>query len=64
MQDLAPLEELERLRIEFPGMVSYELRAPAVSNFVKKLRRKLGDNPASPAFIQNMRGVGYRMRGC
>ena len=28
MQDLAPLEELERLRAEFLGMVSHELRAP------------------------------------
>ena len=27
MQDLAPLEELERLRAEFLGMVSHELRA-------------------------------------
>ncbi len=28
MQDLAPLQELERLRAEFLGMVSHELRAP------------------------------------
>ena len=28
MQDLAPLEELERLRAEFLGLVSHELRAP------------------------------------
>ena len=28
MQDLAPLEELERLRTEFLAMVSHELRAP------------------------------------
>ena len=33
----------------------------AVRNFVKKLRRKLGDDPARPAFIHNVRGVGYRM---
>ena len=31
MQDLAPLEELERLRTEFLGMVSHELRAPLIS---------------------------------
>ena len=31
MQDLAPFEELERLRIEFLGMVSHELRAPLTS---------------------------------
>ena len=35
----------------------------AVRNFVKKLRRKLGDDPASPSFILNVRGVGYRMPG-
>ena len=28
MQDLAPLEELERMRTEFLGIVSHELRAP------------------------------------
>ena len=31
MQDLAPLDDLERLRAEFLGMVSHELRAPLTS---------------------------------
>ena len=31
MQDLAPLEELERMRADFLGMVSHELRAPLMS---------------------------------
>ena len=31
MQDLAPLEELERQRAEFLSMVSHELRTPLVS---------------------------------
>ena len=31
MQDLAPLQELERVRAEFLGMVSHELRAPLIS---------------------------------
>ena len=31
MQDLTPLEELERLRAEFVGMVSHELRTPLTS---------------------------------
>ena len=31
MQDLAPLEELDRMRAEFVGMVSHELRAPLTS---------------------------------
>ena len=32
-----------------------------VRTFVKQLRRKLGDNPARPVYIQNVRAVGYRM---
>ena len=35
----------------------------AVRNFVKKLRAKLGDDPAAPAWIVNVRGRGYRMPG-
>ena len=31
LQDLAPLEEIERLRVEFLGLVSHELRAPLTS---------------------------------
>ena len=31
LQDLAPLRELERMRAEFLGMVSHELRAPLTS---------------------------------
>ena len=31
MQDLAPIEEMERLRVEFLSMVSHELRAPLTS---------------------------------
>ncbi|MYD93786.1 MAG: response regulator [Chloroflexi bacterium] len=33
-----------------------------VRDFVKKLRRKLGDDAANPRYIANERGVGYRMR--
>ena len=32
-----------------------------VRNFVKKLRSKLGEDAARPAWIFNVRGVGYRM---
>ena len=32
-----------------------------VRAFVKQLRRKLGDDAASPAWLFNERGVGYRM---
>ncbi len=31
VQDMAPIEELERMRAEFLGMVSHELRAPLIS---------------------------------
>ena len=32
-----------------------------VRNFVKKLRKKLGDDAQNPAWIFSVRGVGYRM---
>ena len=35
--------------------------AQLVRNFVKKLRHKLGNDAASPAWIRNERGVGYCM---
>ncbi len=31
MQDLAPFDEIERMRTEFLGLVSHELRAPLIS---------------------------------
>ena len=34
-----------------------------VRTFIKKLRRRLGDDAASPSYIQTERGVGYRMLG-
>ena len=47
LQDLAPLEELERLRSEFLGMVSHELRTPlaAIKDSVAAVR---GAAPALP----------------
>ena len=32
-----------------------------VRTFVKQVRRKLGDDPGRPSYIQNVHGVGYRM---
>ena len=48
MQDLAPLEELERLRAEFLGMVSHELRAPLTS-IKGSAATVLGASPAMDA---------------
>ena len=49
LQDLAPLEELERLRTEFLSMVSHELRAPLTSivgSVTTLLRASPGLDPA------------------
>lgn len=32
-----------------------------VRTFVKKLRHKLGDDPAQPTYILNVRGIGYKV---
>jgi two-component system alkaline phosphatase synthesis response regulator PhoP len=29
---------------------------------IANVRRKLGDDPASPRFVETVRGVGYRVR--
>ena len=34
-----------------------------VRTYVKRLRRKLGDDAENPTYIFNKRGVGYRMAG-
>ena len=39
----------------------YHLGTDPVRAFIKKLRRKLGDDPRDPACIFNQRGVGYWM---
>ena len=44
MQDLAPLEELERLRAEFLGMVGHELRTP-LSSIKGSAATALGTEP-------------------
>ena len=43
---------------EFTGE---DVSVQAVRNFVKKLRRKIGNDPAQPSYIHNVRGVGYTM---
>ena len=35
----------------------------AIDQYVKRLREKLGDDPAAPRFVATVRGVGYRAAG-
>ena len=48
MQDLAPLDEIERMRTEFLGLVSHELRAPliAIKGSADALLEEAGLDPA------------------
>ena len=67
LQDLAPLEELERQRAEFLGMVSHELRTPLIS-IKGSTATVLGASPApAPAemlqFFRVIDGQADRMRG-
>ena len=32
----------------------------AIMVYINRLRQKIEDNPASPRYIQNVRGIGYR----
>ncbi len=67
MQDLAPLEELERQRAEFLGMVSHELRAPLTS-IKGSTATVLGSVPVPPEaellqFFRIIDGQADHMRG-
>ena len=67
MQDLAPLKELERLRAEFLGMVSHELRAPLTS-IKGSTAAVLGAAPAFPRaelmqFFRIIDGQADHMQG-
>ncbi len=67
LQDLEPLEELERMRAEFLGIVSHELRTPLIS-IKGSTATVLGAAPApDPAeMLQFFRVIDYqadRMRG-
>jgi two-component system alkaline phosphatase synthesis response regulator PhoP len=37
--------------------------ARIVDNHIANLRRKIGDDPAEPRFLRNVRGLGYRFDG-
>ena len=55
LQDMTPLEEMERLRAEFLGMVSHELRTPLTSIKGSAAERR---RPTCPAEIQFFRIIG------
>ena len=55
LQDMTPLKELERLRVEFLGMVSHELRVPLTSirgSATALLNASSGLNPDERQFLQ------------
>ncbi|MBI3359707.1 MAG: response regulator transcription factor [Chloroflexi bacterium] len=72
--DLTAMEfDLLRLLIEHPGQVfsrlqlldgvqgnAYEGYERTIDVHIKNLRKKLGDDPQNPRFIETVRGVGYR----
>jgi DNA-binding response OmpR family regulator len=35
---------------------------PALWEYIRRLRQKLGDDPESPRFLESERGIGYRLR--
>ena len=67
LQDLTPLEELEKLRAEFLGMVSHELRAPLTS--IKGSADTILESPHSldpvemMQFVRIIKSQAERMRG-
>lgn len=42
---------------------SYESIERSLDTHIKNLRRKVGDDPKDPAYIQTVYGVGYRLMG-
>lgn len=42
---------------------SYEGLERSLDSHIKNLRKKIGDDPADPHFIETVFGVGYRFRG-
>ena len=66
LQDLAPIRELERLRADFLGMVSHELRAPlaAILGSSATLLEDAAMDPAeSREFVRLIRENAGQMRG-
>jgi two-component system alkaline phosphatase synthesis response regulator PhoP len=74
--DLTTTEfDLLALLVEHPGQVftrlqlldrtqgtAYEGYERTIDVHIKNLRKKLGDDPQNPRFIETVRGIGYRFR--
>ena len=45
------------------GVGEAEVTDRAIDVYVKRLREKLGDDPAAPRFVATVRGAGYRAAG-
>ena len=52
----------ERILDETRG-IDWEAYDRSIDVLVSRLRHKLGDDPRQPAFIQTVRGAGYRFIG-
>ena len=57
LQDLAPLEDLERMRVEFLAMVSHELRAPLTSIKGSSATLLASGAPADPAAVHQFHRI-------
>jgi DNA-binding response OmpR family regulator len=53
----------DRLLDAIHGEGEGDIADRAVDQYVKRLREKLGDDPAEPRFVTTVRGVGYRAAG-
>jgi two-component system OmpR family response regulator len=53
----------ERLLDALYGHGEGDVTDRAIDVYVKRLREKLGDDPAAPRYIATVRGVGYRAAG-
>ena len=51
------------LRDAIHGVGEAEVTDRAIDVYVKRLREKLGDDPAAPRFVATVRGAGYRAAG-
>jgi DNA-binding response OmpR family regulator len=45
------------------GEAEGEVTDRAIDQYVKRLREKLGDDPAAPRYVETVRGTGYRAAG-